>query len=108
MLIYIRSIDQPIVLIRLLSPPDAYTVLLPKSNNCCACTPATYQPNNRACTPIINRPTGRQALCLTTIVTVAGTVLPPRQTTAMLAANSNLTVTALPVAYRYFTAPAYS
>ena len=48
---------------------------------------------------MINRPTSRQALYLTTIITVAGTVLPPRQTAAILAANSGLTVAALPVAY---------
>ena len=71
-------------------------------------TPAIYRPNDRACTPTINRPTGRQALCLTTIITVAGTVLPPGQTAAMLAADSDLTVAALPAAYRYFTAPACS
>ena len=56
--------------------------------------------------PTIIRPTDRQALCLTTIVTVAGTVLPPGQTAAMLAVDSDLTVTALPIAYRYFAAPA--
>ena len=50
--------------------------------------------------PTINRPTGRQALCLTTIITVAGTVLPPGQTAAMLAADSDLTIAALPAAYR--------
>ena len=49
--------------------------------------------------PIINRLTGRQALYLTTIITIAGTVLPPRQTAAMLVADSNLTVAALPAAY---------
>ena len=88
-LICIRYIDQPIAPIRLLSPPDACTVLLPESDNCRACTPAThrpndractpaiYRPNDRACTPTINRPTDRQALCLTTITTAAGTVLPP-------------------------------
>ena len=38
----------------------------------------------------------------------AGTVLLPRQTAAMLAADSDLTVAALPVAYRYFAAPACS
>ena len=117
-----RSIDQPIVPIRLrstdrlidelyvqpLSPPDARTVLLPESDNCRARTPAIYRPNDRACTPTINRPTGRQALYLTTTITVAGTVLPFGQTAAMLAADSNLTVAALPAAYRYFTAPAYS
>ena len=65
-----------------------------------ACTPAIHRPNDHACTPTINRPTGRQALCLTTIITVAGTVLPPRQTAAILTTNSNLTITALPVAYR--------
>ena len=31
----------------------------------------------------------------TTIITIAGTVLPPRQTATMLAADSNLTVTYL-------------
>ena len=61
--------------------------------------PAIYRPNDRACTPTINRPTGRQALCLTTITTAAGTVLPPGQTAAILAADSDLTVAALPAAY---------
>ena len=55
-------------------------------------TPAIYRPNDRACTPTINRPTDKQALCLTTIITVAGTVLPPGQTAAMLAADSDLTI----------------
>ena len=81
------------------NPPGARTVLLPESDNCRACTPATHRPNDRACTPTINRPTGRQALCLTTIITVAGTVLLPGQTAAMLAADSDLTVAALPAAY---------
>jgi hypothetical protein len=39
---------------------------------------------------------------------IAGIILLPGQTAAVLAANSDLTVTALPIAYRYFTAPAYS
>ena len=39
---------------------------------------------------------------------VAGTVLPPGQTAAMLAADSDLTVAALPAVYRYFAAPACS
>ena len=69
-----------------------------------ACTPVIYRPNDRACTPTTNQPTDRQALYLTTIITVAGTVLPPGQTAAMLAADSNLTVAALPTVYRYFTA----
>ena len=43
-----------------------------------------------------------------TIITVAGTVLLPGQTAAMLAADSDLTVTTLPAVYQYFTAPAYS
>ena len=81
-----------------------------------AYTPAIYRPNNRAYTPTINRPTNRQALgltlyltlYLTTIITVASAVLPPGQTAAILAADSNLTVAALPTAYQYFTAPAYS
>ena len=47
----------------LLLLPDAHTVLLPESDNC-----HTYMPT-------INRPTGRQALYLTTITTAAGTVL---------------------------------
>ena len=55
--------------------------------------------------PTINQPTDRQALHLTTIITTAGTILLPRQTAAMLTADSDLTVAALPVAYRYFTAP---
>ena len=40
------------------------------------------------------------SLYLTTIITIASTVLPPGQTAAMLAADSDLTVTALPAAYR--------
>ena len=106
----LRSTDRPIdeLYVQPLSPPDARTVLLPESDNCRARTPATHRPNDRACTPTINRPTGRQALCLTTIITVASTVLLPGQTAAMLAADSDLTVTALPAAYRYFTAPACS
>ena len=109
-LMCLRSTDRPIdeLYIQPLSPPDARTVLLPESDNCRAYTPATHRPNDRACTPTINRPTGRQALCLTTIITVAGTVLPPGQTAAMLTADSNLTITTLPTAYRYFTAPACS
>ena len=72
-------------------------------------TPAiTTRPNDRACTPAIYRPTNRQALYLTTTITVAGTVLPPGRTAAMLTANSNLTVAALPAAYQYFAAPACS
>ena len=99
--------------------PDAGTVLLhtidkliaplcllfTKLSRLYACDP---RPNDRACTPTINRLTDRQALCLTTIITAAGTVLPPGQTAAMLAADSDLTVTALPAAYRYFAAPACS
>ena len=109
-LICIQYINRPIdeLYIQPLSPPDARTVLLPESDNCHTYTPATHRPNDRACTPTINRLTGRQALCLTTIITVAGTVLPPGQTAAMLAADSDLTVAALPAAYRYFTAPACS
>ena len=44
------------------------------------------------------------SLYSTTIITVAGTVLLPGQTAAMLAADSDLTVTALPAVYRYSTA----
>ena len=109
-LICLRSTDRPIdeLYVQPLSPPDARTVLLPESDNCractpatrrpndraCtpaihrpndrACTPATHRPNDRACTPTINRPTGRQAPCLTTITTAAGTVLPPEWTFAAL------------------------
>ena len=61
--------------------------------------PAIYQPNDCAYMPIINRPTSRQALYLTTIITVTGTVLLPRQTAAIFVADFNLTVTALPAAY---------
>jgi hypothetical protein len=43
--------------------------------------------------------TNRQALYLTTIITVASTILLLKQTAAMLTANFNLTVTALPVAH---------
>ena len=50
--------------------------------------------NNYAYMPIINRPTSRQALYLTTIITITGTVLPPGQTAAMLTADSNLTIAA--------------
>ena len=95
--IYRRLIDE--LYIQPLSPPDACTVLLPESDNCRAYTPATYRLNNHAYTPTINRPTGRQALCLTTIITVAGTVLLPGQTAAILAADSDLTIAALPAAY---------
>ena len=70
--------------------------------------PAIYRPNNSAYTPTINRPIDRQALCLTTITTAAGTVLPPGQTAAILAADSDLTIAALPAAYQYFAAPACS
>ena len=45
--------------------------------------------------PIINWPTNRQTLYLTTITTTASTVLPLRQTAAILIADSDLTVTAL-------------
>ena len=38
--------------------------------------------NDRAVTPTIYQPTDRRALCLTTIITAAGTVLPPGQTAA--------------------------
>ena len=75
------------MLIRLRNKPD----------NDCAVTPIT-RANNCACTPMIIRLTNRQALCLTTIITAAGTVLPPGQTAAMLAADSDLTVAALPAA----------
>ena len=44
------------------------------------------------------------SLYLTIIITVAGTVLLPGQTAAMLAADFNLIVAALPAVYRYFTA----
>ena len=39
------------------------------------------------------------SLYLTTIITVAGTVLLPGQTAAILTADFNLTVAALPTAY---------
>ena len=41
---------------------------------------------------------------MTTIITVAGIVLPPEQTAAILTADSDLTVAALPAVYRYFAA----
>ena len=99
--IRLRSTDRLIdeLYVQPLSPPDARTVLLPESDNCRARMPVTHRPNDRAYTPTINRLTGRQALCLTTIITITGTVLPPGQTAAMLAVNSNLTVAALPAAY---------
>ena len=86
----------------------APTHLLSQPDNDRANTPAIYRPNDHAYTPTISRPTGRQALCLTTITTAAGTVLPPGQTAAMLAADSDLTVAALPAVYWYFAAPACS
>ena len=49
-----------------------------------AYTPAIYRPNNRAYTPTIYRPTDRQALCLTTITTAAGTVLLPERIDPLL------------------------
>ena len=58
--------------------------------------------------PTIYEPTNRQALYSTTITTAAGTVLLPKQTAAMLAADSDLTITTLPVVYQYFAAFAYS
>ena len=39
------------------------------------------------------------SLYSTTIITVAGTVLPPRQTAAIFAADFNLTIAALPAVY---------
>ena len=39
------------------------------------------------------------SLYLTTIITVTGTVLLPKQTAAILIADSDLTITALPAAY---------
>jgi hypothetical protein len=39
------------------------------------------------------------SLYLTTIITITGTVLLPKQTAAILTADFNLTVTALPIAY---------
>jgi len=76
--------------------------------------------NDRAVTPTIYQPTDRRALCLTSIITAAGTVLPPEQTAApacsypeltiaaLPAAYPNLTVAAMPTAYRYLAAPACS
>ena len=78
-----------------------------KTNNR-AYTPIICRPNDCTYTPTINRPTDRQALCLTTIITVAGTVLPPGRTAAMLAADSDLIITALPAAYQHFAALACS
>jgi hypothetical protein len=43
--------------------------------------------NDRAVTPTIYQPTDRRALCSTSIVTAAGTVLPPRHLAAMPAAQ---------------------
>ena len=62
-------------------------------------TPVIHRLNDRACTPMINWLTSKQALCLTTIITIAGTILLLRQTAAMLAADSDLTIAALPAAY---------
>ena len=54
-LICLRSTDRPIdeLYVQPLSLPDARTVLLPKSDNCRACTPAIYRPNDHANTPAI-------------------------------------------------------
>ena len=68
----------------------------------------TITTNDCICTAIINRLTDRQALCLITITTAAGTILLPGQTATILAADSDLTVAALPVVYQYFAAPACS
>ena len=52
--ICIWYIDQPIALIRLLSPPDARTVLLPESDNCRVNTPATQTDNDYAAVTIVD------------------------------------------------------
>ena len=67
-------------------------------------TPAIYErDNDRADTPTINQPTDRQALCLTTITTAAGTVLPPEQTLAALpAANRPLLLCLQPTDFYCF------
>ena len=61
---YIVIFYQPIdeLYIQPLLPPDARTILLLKSNNCRAYTPAIYRANDHAYTPTINQPTDRQAL----------------------------------------------
>ena len=73
-----------IVLTHLLSQPDKdcadTPVIYKRDNDRADMLTIYYRPNDRACTHIINRPTDRQALCLTTITTAAGTVLPPEQT----------------------------
>ena len=50
-----RYIDQPIAPIRLLSPPDARTVLLPESDNCRVDTPATRTDNDYGAVTIVDR-----------------------------------------------------
>ena len=117
--ICLRNINPLLALYCHPNDPVAGTVLLPNQTttvlrlqsyqlNDRAYTPAIYRPNDHTCMPTINRPTDRQALYLTTIITVASTVLPPGQTAAMLVANSDLTVAALPAVYQYFAAPACS
>ena len=53
--IRIQSTNRPIdeFYVQPLSPPDARTVLLPKSDNCRTYTPAIYQPTDSANTPTI-------------------------------------------------------
>jgi hypothetical protein len=56
-----------------------------------ACTPTICRLNDRACTPMIYWLSNRQALCLTTITTAAGTVLLPKQTFAAFTCSTMLT-----------------
>src|SRR6266700_3233761 len=55
--ICLRSTDRLIdeLYVRPLSPPDACTVLLPESDNCCANTPATRIDNDYTAVPIVDR-----------------------------------------------------
>jgi len=55
--------------------------------------------NDRAVTPTIYQPNDRRAPCSATIITVAGTVLPPEQTAAPACSYPELTIAALPAAY---------
>jgi hypothetical protein len=57
--------------------------------------------------PMINRPSNRRALCLTTITTAAGTILPPKSTLAAPPAVPPLTPTTPPAAITIYEVDNY-
>jgi hypothetical protein len=62
------------------------------TDNCCSA--CSFRPTDCAVMPTIYKTTDRRALCLTTIVTAASTVLLPEQTPATPTYSiSNLTIT---------------